>query len=58
MKKILWVLAMLFAFTSMAFAAVNLNTATKDELDAVKGIGPATADGGPVRYGLRPLTDP
>ena len=43
MKKILWVLAMLFAFTSMAFAAVNLNTATKDELDAVKGIGPAKA---------------
>jgi competence protein ComEA len=43
MKKILWVLAMFFAFTSMAFAAVNLNTATKDELDAVKGIGPAKA---------------
>jgi len=43
MKKILWVLAMFVAFTSMAFAAVNLNTATKDELDAVKGIGPAKA---------------
>lgn len=43
MKKILWVLAMFFAFTSMAFAAVNLNTATKEELDAVKGIGPAKA---------------
>lgn len=43
MKKILWVLAMFMAFTSMAFAAVNLNTATKDELDAVKGIGPAKA---------------
>jgi competence protein ComEA len=43
MKKILWVLAMFFAFTSMVFAAVNLNTATKDELDAVKGIGPAKA---------------
>jgi competence protein ComEA len=43
MKKILWVLAMFLAFTSMAFAAVNLNTATKDELDAVKGIGPAKA---------------
>jgi competence protein ComEA len=43
MKKILWVLAMFFAFTSMAFAAVNLNTATKDELDAVKVIGPAKA---------------
>lgn len=34
---------MFFAFTSMVFAAVNLNTATKDELDAVKGIGPAKA---------------
>jgi competence protein ComEA len=43
MKKILWVLAMFLAFTSMVFAAVNLNTATKDELDAVKGIGPAKA---------------
>ena len=43
MKKILWVLAMFFAFTGMAFAAVNLNTATKEELDAVKGIGPAKA---------------
>jgi competence protein ComEA len=43
MKKILWVMAMFFAFTSMAFAAVNLNTATKDELDAVKGIGPVKA---------------
>ena len=43
MKKILWVLTLFFAFTSMAFAAVNLNTATKEELDAVKGIGPAKA---------------
>lgn len=43
MKKILWALAMFFAFTGMAFAAVNLNTATKEELDAVKGIGPAKA---------------
>ncbi len=43
MKKILWVLAIFFAFTSMVFAAVNLNTATKDELDAVKGIGPVKA---------------
>ena len=43
MKKILSVLALFFSFTSMAFAAVNLNTASKDELDAVKGIGPAKA---------------
>ena len=43
MKKILWVLAIFFAFTGMAFAAINLNTATKDELQTVKGIGPVKA---------------
>jgi competence protein ComEA len=43
MKKILLVVAMLFAFVSVAFAAVNLNSATKEELDAVKGIGPVKA---------------
>lgn len=43
MKKIVWILAMFFAYTSMAFAAINLNTATHEELDTVKGIGPAKA---------------
>lgn len=43
MKKILSILVMFFAFASMAFAAVNLNTASKEELDSVKGIGPAKA---------------
>jgi competence protein ComEA len=43
MKKILLVVAMFFAFVSVAFAAVNLNTATKEELDGVKGIGPVKA---------------
>lgn len=43
MKKILLAVALFFAFISAAFAAVNLNTATKEELDAVKGIGPAKA---------------
>ncbi len=43
MKKILSLLVLFFAFVNMAFAAVNLNTATKDELDAVKGIGPVKA---------------
>ncbi len=43
MKKLLWILAAFFAFSGMALAAVNLNTATKEELDGVKGIGPAKA---------------
>jgi len=43
MKRILSVIALFFAFTSMAFAAINLNTASKEELDSVKGIGPAKA---------------
>jgi competence protein ComEA len=43
MKKILLAVAMFFAFVGAAFAAVNLNTANHDELDTVKGIGPAKA---------------
>ena len=43
MKKILLAVAMFFALISFAFAAVNINTATKEELDAVKGIGPVKA---------------
>lgn len=38
-KKILFILAMLFA--SISFAAVDANKGTAAELDAVKGIGPA-----------------
>jgi competence protein ComEA len=41
LKKILAVLAMLYAAAS--FAAVDVNKATAAELDAVKGIGPATS---------------
>ena len=44
MKKLLWVLLALFAFSGMAMAAVNLNTATKAELEAVKGVGPKKAE--------------
>ena len=43
MKKLLLVLLAFFAFSGMAMAAVNLNTATKEELDGVKGIGPVKA---------------
>ncbi len=43
MKKILLAVVMFFALISFAFAAVNINTATKEELDAVKGIGPVKA---------------
>ena len=41
LKKILVILAMLYAAAS--FAAVDVNKATAAELDAVKGIGPTTS---------------
>lgn len=43
MKKLLLALFTFVALTGMALAAVNLNTATKEQLEAVKGIGPAKA---------------
>lgn len=43
MKKLLWALIAFFAFTSMALAAVNLNTASKEDLETVNGIGPKKA---------------
>lgn len=43
MKKLLLAMVAFFVLSGMALAAVNLNTATKEELDAVKGIGPAKA---------------
>lgn len=39
-----WILAVAFALASqLAAAALNLNTATKEELVALSGIGPAKA---------------
>ncbi len=39
MKKLLLVLVLWFAFAGAAMAVVNINTATKEELTTLKGIG-------------------
>jgi len=39
MKKLLLVLVLWFAFAGAAIAAVNINTATKEELTTLKGVG-------------------
>lgn len=39
MRKLLLVLALWFALAGAAFAAVNINSATKEELGTLKGIG-------------------
>ena len=43
MKRILSFLVLALAGINLAFAAVNINTATPAELDGVKGIGPSKA---------------
>ncbi len=43
MKIFYALIVMLITTTQLAFAAVNLNTATQAELETVKGIGPAKA---------------
>ena len=39
MRKLLLAFAMWFALSGLAIAAVNINTATKEELTSIKGIG-------------------
>ncbi len=39
MKKLFLLFAIWFALSSAALAAVNINTATKEELVSLKGIG-------------------
>ncbi len=43
MKRILSSIALFLAGIGLAMAAVNINTASVAELDAVKGIGPSKA---------------
>jgi competence protein ComEA len=41
--KLFLLIIVLFAFTGVAHAAVNINTATQAELETLQGIGPAKA---------------
>jgi competence protein ComEA len=43
MNRLLLVFALLFALCGIGNAAVNVNTASKEELDGLKGIGPVKA---------------
>ncbi|KIO50039.1 ComEA family DNA-binding protein [Nitrosospira sp. NpAV] len=43
MRKLLFLIVMLFALAGPVYAAVNINTATQGELETLQGIGPAKA---------------
>ena len=43
MKKLFLIMILSFLFSGIAFAAVNINTASQAELESLQGIGPAKA---------------
>lgn len=43
MRKFITILFLAFGLAASAWAAVDINTATQSELEAVKGLGPAKA---------------